>query len=253
MNKRLYFIIIAILTLSSCVQKKQLLYVQDIQHDPPGTYVVPEFEYRLQKGDILYVRVNTLDQAYQSMFEDDRITQQRFTANEAQLFLTGYSVNKTGNIELPVLGSIKVEGLTIEEARDAVQARLDDYFKEARADVKMLNYKITVVGEIGRPGVFLNYQNQVTVFDAIAQAGNITDFGNRQNVLILRPGENGTRSFRIDLKSVTALNSEGYFLLPNDMVFVEPLNIKAFRLNTPTVTFAFSALSTLLLIINFLR
>jgi polysaccharide biosynthesis/export protein len=63
---------------------------------------------------------------------------------------------------------------------------LNRYFKEAQADVKLLNYKITVVGEVGRPGTYINYQNHVTIFDAIAQAGNITDFGNRENVLLLR-------------------------------------------------------------------
>lgn len=254
MNRTLFFIMISGLMLTSCIQKKQLLYMQDIEHDPPGTYTLPEFEYRIQKGDILYVKINTLDQAYQAMFESDQASQQRFTtAAEAQMYLTGYTVDKSGNIELPVLGKIDVENKTTEQAREAVQEKLDNYFKEARAEVKLVNYKITVTGEVGSPGVYINYQNQVTVFDAIAQAGNITDFGNRQNVLVLRPGENGTQSFRMDLTNTSALSSEGYFLRPNDMVFVEPNNTKVFRLNTPTVTFAFSALSTLLLIINFLQ
>jgi polysaccharide biosynthesis/export protein len=156
-------------------------------------------------------------------------------------------------VTLPALSRVHVKGLTLEEAEKSVQEKVDELFKDASAVVKLANYKISVIGEVARPGVYLNYQNQVTVFDALAKAGNITDFGNRENVLVMRSNDSGTKAYRMDLTRASALYSEAYFLLPNDIVIVEPTNIKVFRLNTPTLTFAFSALSTLLLIINFLN
>ena len=254
MKKLLYIPALLFLISTSCIQKKQLLYMQDIADQTTATYATALFEYRIRPGDILYVRITTMEKAYQEFLErEGTSTQDRYMTNEASLYLMGYTVDDDGYISLPALGKTEVKGHTIEEAEKSVQTKVDELFKDATAVVKLANYNISVVGEVSRPGVYLNYQNQVTIFDAIAKAGNITDFGNRRNVLVMRPAENGTRTFRIDLTSANALDSEAYFLLPNDVVIIEPNNTKVFRLNTPTLTFAFSALSTLLLIINFLN
>ena len=228
--------------------------MQDIADETEATLPTALFEYKIQSGDILYVRITTMERAYQEFLErESTSTLDRQIANEASLYLSGYTVDDAGYITLPALSRVHVKGMTIEEAGKTVQEKVDELFKGASAVVKLANYKVSVVGEVARPGVYLNYQNQVTVFDALAKAGNITDFGNRENVLVMRPTDSGTKTFRIDLTRASALDSEAYFLLPNDIVIVEPTNTKVFRLNTPTLTFAFSALSTLLLIINFLN
>jgi polysaccharide biosynthesis/export protein len=254
MNRRLYLLVMLVLGLSSCIQKKQLLYMQDIAAETTATYPTALFDYRIQSGDILYVRITTMERAYQEFLEREQTsTQDRYIANEASLYLTGYTVNDEGYILLPALSRIMVKGLTIGEAEQSVQEKVDELFKDASALVKLANYKISVIGEVSRPGTYLNYQNRVTIFDALASAGNITDFGNRRNVLVMRNSDAGTMTYRVDLTKASALDSDAYFLLPNDLVIVEPNNTKVFRLNTPTLTFAFSALSTLLLIINFLN
>jgi polysaccharide biosynthesis/export protein len=254
MKKILYVLLSFIIGFSSCIQKKQLLYMQDIPGEINATYPTALFEYKIQSGDILYVRITTMERAYQEFLERETTSLvDRYIANEASLYLTGYTVNQEGYITLPILSRVQVKGLTIDEAEKSVQYKVDDLFKNASAIVKLANYKISVVGEVARPGAYLNYQNKVTIFDAIATAGNITDFGNRKNVLVMRGTDAGARTYRIDLTSAGALESEAYFLLPNDLVIVEPNDTKVFRLNTPTLTFAFSALSTLLLIINILN
>ncbi|MGF1587440.1 MAG: polysaccharide biosynthesis/export family protein [Bacteroidales bacterium] len=228
--------------------------MQDLADETTATYPTALFEYRIQSGDILYVRITTMERAYQEFLERQQVSMMdRYIADEANLYLMGYTVDDEGYVALPALSRVHVKGLTTGEAEKSVQEKVDGLFKDASAVVKLANYKVSVVGEVARPGVYLNYQNQVTVFDVLAKAGNITDYGNRENVLILRPTDSGTKTFRIDLTQASALDSDAYFLLPNDLIVVEPINTKVFRLNTPTLTFAFSALSTILLIINFLN
>ena len=228
--------------------------MQDIADETSAIYPTALFEYRIQSGDILYVRITTMERAYQEFLErEGTLASDRYLANEASLYLTGYTVNDEGYVNLPALARMHVKGQTLQEAEKLIQKKVDELFKDASTVVKLTNYKVSIVGEVSRPGTYLNYQNQVTIFDAIATAGNITDFGNRENVLVMRGTDEGTKTYRIDLTSASALDSEAYFLLPNDLVIVEPNNTKIFRLNTPTLTFAFSVLSTLLLIINFLN
>ncbi len=254
MNNKIYLFLLLLISASSCIQKKQLLYMQDIPDQITETYPTALFKYNIQPGDILYVRITTVERAYQEFLERETASlSDRFIANEASLYLTGYTVDEEGYITLPGLGKVNVKGITINEAESLVQDKVNELFINASAVVKLANYQVTVMGEVARPGVFLNYQNEVTIFDALAKAGNITDFGNRENVLVMRPSDAGTKTFKIDLTRAAALGSEAYFLLPNDIVIVEPNTTKVFRLNAPTLTFAFSALSTILLIINFLN
>lgn len=254
MKKILFLLLVTALIFSSCVQKKQLLYLQDIADETEATLPTALFEYNIRAGDILYVKIMTRERAYIEFLEREQVSMMdRYVADEASLYLTGYTVNDEGYITLPALSRVYVNGLTIEEAERSVQEKIDELYKDASAVVKLANYKISLIGEVARPGVYLNYQNQVTVFDALARAGNITDFGNRENVLVMRSTDSGTKTYRMDLTRASVLDSEAYFLLPNDIVIVEPSNTKVFRLNTPTLSFAFSALSTVLLIINFLN
>jgi polysaccharide biosynthesis/export protein len=108
-----------------------------------------------------------------------------------------------------------------------------------------------VIGEVNRPGSFSNYNNQLTVLEAIGMAGDITDFGDRKKVLVVRPTKEGTFTYRINLQDKNLLQSEGYFLLPNDIVIVEPIRSKPFQLNLPTtsliITTTISTISTLIL------
>ena len=100
---------------------------------------------------------------------------------------------------------------------------------------------------------FNNFNTQLTVLEAISMAGDITDYGNRKKVLVLRPSSDGTKTFRLNLTDRSILASDGFFLLPNDIIYVEPIKSKSFKINIPTVSLAFTSISTLILILNFIK
>jgi len=120
-------------------------------------------------------------------------------------------------------------------------------------NIKLISFKFTVIGEVRQPGTYTNYNNQLTVLEAIGMAGDITDYGNREKVLVVRPTKEGTYTYRINVQDKNLLQSEGYFLLPNDIVIVEPIKSKPFQLNLPTLSLLLTGISTLILVLSFIR
>ena len=158
-------------------------------------------------------------------------------SGESGGYLYGYDVNPEGDIRIPVIGTIQVEGLTLEETKKLVQASVDKVYMNSTVDCKLLSFKFTVIGEVRGPGTYVNYNNYLTVLEAIGRAGGVGDFGNRDRVLVVRAMDKGTKTFRLNLQDKKILSSEAYFLLPNDVVIVEPLSQKIFNQNLPTISF----------------
>jgi polysaccharide export outer membrane protein len=173
--------------------------------------------------------------------------------NETSLYINGYTVNDSGNVTIPVLGQVNVLGLTIDEATSNIQGKANIFLKDATVIVKLISFKVTVIGEVNKPGTYTNFNNQLTVLEAIGMAGDITDYGNRKEVLVVRPNPEGTTTYHINLQDKSLLLSEGFFLLPNDIVIVEPIKSKSFRLNIPTLSLFLTSLSTLILILSFIQ
>jgi len=170
-------------------------------------------------------------------------------------YLYGYEVNSEGNVILPVLGEINVIGMNLEQTRLLLQEKSADAFKDATVECKLLSFKYTVIGEARSPGTYTNYSTYLTVLEAIGRAGGIGDYGRRDKILVVRPTEKGTKTFTINLQDINILTSEAYFLLPNDVIIVEPESGKLFNLNFPpfaailaTVT---SLITTTLLMIDY--
>ena len=176
---------------------------------------------------------------------------------EAGGAFSGFNVNPEGYITLVPIGQVKVSGLTLEETRKTLQELTEKVFINSTIECKLLSFKFTVIGEVRGPGAYINYNNYLTVLEAIGRAGGISDFGNRNRVLVVRPMDKGTQTFRINLQDKKILISEAYFLLPNDVVIVEPLNQKIFNMNLPTISFIISTftgtISLTLLLINYLK
>jgi len=254
MVKYLYILIVLSLMFSSCTVKKQLVYLQKIDIDTTVNFFPKtQPEYRLQKQDILYIRIYTLNQEVSDLINQNiaGYTQNLFQ-NETSLFINGYIVNDSGYIEIPIIGMVNVLNKTLDEATEAVRKAAKVYLKDATIIVKLISFKFSVLGEVKRPDTYRNYNNQLTVLEAIAMAGDITDYGDRKNVLVLRPTREGTQAFRLDLTNKNILTSDGFFLLPNDIVYVEPIKSKLFRLNIPTFTLILSSITTLILILNYI-
>lgn len=250
----LYTILIITITLSSCTSHKKLVYLRNVdgKETQENFYAKTKPDYKIQKQDILYIKVLTLDEKISNVFNQSVNTQQNWFQNETSLFINGYVVNDSGNVELPVVGEINVENLTLDEAKTEIKKQAAVYLKSATIVVKLISFKFTVIGEVRQPGMYHNSNNQLTVMEAIGMAGDITDYGNRRKVLVLRPTKEGTNTYRLDLTSNKILTSDGYFLLPNDVVYIEPIKTKSLRMNFPAATLFFAAVTTTILVLNYI-
>ena len=255
MIRYLYILVILSLMFSSCTTKKQLVYLQKIDSTSTVNFF-PKTQprYRIQRQDILYIRIYTLNQEVSDLINQNIAGySQNLFQNETSLFINGYIVNDSGYIEIPILGMVHVLNKTLDEATEAVRKAAKVYLKDATIVVKLISFKFTVIGEVKKPNTYRNFNNQLTVLEAISMAGDITDYGDRNNVLVLRPNKEGTQTFRLDLTNKNILTSDGFFLLPNDIVYVEPISSKTFRLNIPTYTLVLSSITTLILILNYIN
>ena len=240
---------------SSCTSQKQLIYLQDID-----TLKSPEVskqrtpDYKIQPSDILYIRLMSMDPNINQIYNPNFSTNQQNLFNNAQSFyIYGYSVNDSGYVTVPFVGNVEVAGLTIEEAKNAIQAQTNKILKNATVDVKLVSFKYSVLGEVKKPGTYTNFNNQLTILEAISRAGDITDYGNREKVLVLRPGETKSTVYRINLTNTKFLTSDAFFLLPNDIVYVEPIKSKPFRINIPIFSLLLTSVSTLILVLSFIK
>lgn len=254
MIKNIIKAFLLIYLVSSCTSQKQLVYLQDDDSlTTENVYFRQQVDYKIQNQDILYIRILSIDDRTNDLINVASTRyQQNLFQNETSLFINGYSVDNSGNIELPMIGKVFVLNKTVEEAKDAIQEKTDQILRNASVIVKLISFKFTVLGEVNRPGVYKNFNNQLTVLEAIGMAGDISDYGNRTKILVIRPTKNETRTYRIDLTRKDVLSSEGFFLLPNDIVYVEPIKSKTFRINIPTLSLFLSTLTTLILVLNFI-
>ncbi|MCJ7448904.1 MAG: polysaccharide biosynthesis/export family protein [Bacteroidales bacterium] len=254
-------LILVIILTASCTSQQKLAYLNNLPEtggEESFTMEIPD--YKLQPRDVLYITVK-------AMTPDGRIIDFLMSTGtgmpsssmqgDASGYLYGYDVNSEGNIVLPVVGEIKVSGLTLEETRKLLQLKAEQVFKDATVECKLLSFKFTVIGEVRSPGSYINYNNYLTVLEAVGRAGGVSDFGRRDKLLVVRPVAGGTKTFTLNLQDKAILSSEAYFLLPNDVVIVEPESKKIFNLNLPTFSFILtsvtSAITTTLLLINYFK
>jgi polysaccharide export outer membrane protein len=209
--------------------------------------------YRVQPNDVLSIKVkSSTDAQVSDLFNITTTNQVSQFSNPGSLYLEGYSVDETGRIMLPILGTLTVQNLTIEEVQALIQLNADKYLKGAIVIVKMLSFKITVLGEVNNPGYHYVYNNQATLLEALGLAGDLTQFGNRKNVKLIRQVPRGSEVVLLDLRDPNLLKSKYFFLMPNDVVYVEPFKARNKRLNLENLALLFSALTTAILILNYL-
>lgn len=248
-----------IIMLSSCNSYKKLTYLQNIaetrtdslfEKNKPG--------YRIQPGDMLYIRIITTNDQINQMFNPLFGSQSNMNfSNAGGLYFITYSVTDSGYIRLPVLDTVYVVGLNLEEVHDCIALKAKKYLYDAQVIVKLANFRFTVLGEVRNPGVKQMLANQVNVMEALAFAGDITYNGNRDNILLIRATKNGSQTFRIDVTDYSLISSELYYIMPNDIIYVEPLKTTLFRERTSDYlvylsTFT-SILTALFLILNLTR
>ncbi len=213
-------------------------------------------EYRIQANDNLYVSIISSNAEMNELYNPATVGNSRAINNiwqtEAGQLIQGYVVEPDGNVTLPIVGKINIIGKTMREAEETIRQAAQQYLKEVTAKVRVINYKITVMGEVEQPGVYFNYNYEYTVLDAISAAEGINNAADLRNVLVLRQTSEGSKSFKLNLNSRSSLGSEGYFLEPNDVVVVQPSRYKNVELRLPIYTVALSTVTTFLLVLNYI-
>lgn len=225
MSKMIYCGILCCL-LSSCLSTKKITYFQPIS--PELDQIVSQIEQTyipvIKAGDILSITVSSLDRKDNEMFNPVTPMINYSTQNVGTIApepILGFTVSASGNISLPVVGNIHVAGLTSKELEAKLTEQLQQYIKSPTVLVRIANYTVSVLGEVARPARYTIPNEQITLPEAIALAGDLTIYGKRKNVLLIRE-TNGNRQFvRIDLTKRDVFNSPYYYLHSGDVLYVE--------------------------------
>ncbi|MBD0725630.1 sugar transporter [Flavobacterium sp. L1I52] len=218
------------LLLSSCISRRDLVYLQNKNETTAETTIseVVSKPYRLQTNDVLSISIKANDPKLVEIF--NTTNQGEAAKSEAALYFNGFTVDDHGNIRMPILGELNVIGYTLDEVRQRIEKQLlEEYFrKEANifVIVKLAGFRYTINGEVGSTGTKTLFQEHVTILEAVANAGDITLLGNRKAVSIIRKTPTGSEIHDIDLTDSNVINSPYFYLQPNDYIYVKPLRQK---------------------------
>ncbi|MDP5169931.1 MAG: polysaccharide biosynthesis/export family protein [Bacteroidia bacterium] len=237
-NHRLFTLIFTILALgtSGCLSslKTDMLQGGGFKVGEPTLVENKAPIYKLQPSDVLSIRIKSLDskQVEYLSLESEGV----MNVNPAATFMSGYSVSDSGFIHMPGVGKMKVAGLSLSEARDKIQQRVrQTEVGDATVFLTLVNFKVSIVGEVARPDQYYAYNNQFNLIEAISMAGGFTDFANRGTVKLVRQTLRGSEVTILDLRSADFLTSPYYYLQPNDMIVVDAMKEKHQRGNLSTL------------------
>ncbi|HMZ48719.1 MAG TPA: polysaccharide biosynthesis/export family protein, partial [Flavobacteriales bacterium] len=244
-----FLAIVVVATLSSCVGRRSVNYLQDpALSNTAKLFPNSRFQYRVQVNDVLSIRVLGLDDATGRLFNIDQNNNNALS--DAAIYVNGFSVDKTGHVQLPSVGKLKVQGLTLSEAEELVQRRINDIFTNATVILKLVSFRVSVLGSVNAPGSYLIYNNQITLLDALARAGGPQEYADKHHVTLMRQSDQGTQAVYVDLSRADVASSEYYYLLPNDVVYVPSLKARPQRMNLELLGILFSAISAAAIVVT---
>lgn len=222
MSKFTYLLLLAALV-SSCVVTEKTSYVDtpEITTQAAVSFRNKRPVYKLQVDDILSIEVKSGDSKVIEAFKTGGSNGGGSVDNLVSLYLSGYPIDTQGYITLPLVGKLMVLDKTVEEALVIVQEAIDGLIRDATVKVKLVNFKVTVLGNVNSPGTFYIYGNYTNLFEVLGMAGDITLEGDKKRVKLIRKDSKGTQAILLDLTNPNIMRSEYYFLLPGDILYVE--------------------------------
>ena len=254
---RLIPILFLILLVSSCISMKRMKYLQPV--DDKGkqsaqVFNTPDVKYVVQTGDNLYIRVSTLDEKTSNLFNSaSGGSSYGQSYSDLSVYLSSYTVSDSGFITFPLAGKIQVAGNDEEQIVTLVQREVDKYLRDTKVIVKLINFKIAVLGEVKNPGQFTVYQNGISIFEVLALAGDLSNYANRSQVQLIRKTATGNELHYLDLTSKDIINSPYYMLKPNDILYVAPLNSRNFAFDQFPYAIIFGIISSTLLLMTYFK
>lgn len=249
-------LLLIVLSTASCIPTRKLTYLQEteVANDSLVSLRLEQPPYRLQISDVLSIRIKALDQELVEMFNP---TGTASTTLDEGYYYDGFAIDRHGNIRMPTLGEINVLGRTTEEVRGIVEKRLMDEFLKPEAKlfvtVKLAGIRYTLAGEIGSSGIKTELTEKLSLMDAIANAGGVSETGDLTDITIIRQYPGGQRVHHVDLTQLEAMQSPYYYVKPNDLILVNPLPQKSIGIGTTglssftTILSVFTALLTTVL------
>ena len=240
------------LLVSSCVTHKKLL----ILHEEGEVSVIDTLQervlnkYHLQSGDVLDIKVSSLDPGSVAIFNKSSGGNSSTNITEASVYINGYMIDQFGDVNVPLIGDLKVKGLTLDSVNSLLDTKLAGYFKFFTVEVKLVNIRISILGEVKSPGKQLVYNNDINLLQAISVAGGFTDHANRRKIKVIRKAFNKNEIMVLDLSKEDIIHSEYFYLMPNDVIYVTPYKSKATAHNLPIFSLLMASASFAILIIN---
>lgn len=262
--KKIYLMLMAMVAmlLASCSSPKNVAYIQNSDSiDYSRSEVL--YDARIMPKDILTITVNTVNPEASAPF--NLFVSSELSANRSvggQRALQTYLVDNKGCIEFPVIGTIKVGGLTKSACEKLIHDKIQRFMNAEEnpiVTVRMSNYKISVLGEVDKPGMFTVSNEKINIFEALAQAGDLTIYGVRDRVKLIREDEKGHKYvYTLNLNDAEIINSPYYYLQQNDVIYVEPNKVKAKnsaigQSTTIWISIAGALVSLASLVVNILR
>lgn len=233
MKKILLFILtISAFLLTSCISQKEIAYFKGLDADSASEinqHFQPKKETTICNGDVLLITISGLDPQAVAPFNLPLVmyTSPGSDKINSTPTIQTHLVDVNGNINFPVLGTLKLSGLTKSAAIGLIKEKLSPYLKDPIINIDFMNYEITVLGEVSRPGKYTINNERITVLDALGLAGDLTIFGKRNNILITRENDGKLEFVRLNLNSKDIFNSPYFYLKQNDIIYIEPNKAKA--------------------------
>ena len=241
---KLSIVILLMIFISSCVPVEKLSYFNDIdQLEKP--VVNPKTHKTIVPFDKLYVRVLSIDPQTRQIF--DLPEEVRYTTSTNSIL--GYLVDETGNIDFPFVGKINVGSLSLTEAALKIQIALNEYIPNTTVTVKFIDNQISVLGEVERQGIYVFTQDKVNIYEAIALGGGVTRYGNRKSVILIRQEGDKIMHHKLDLSDSKIASKDYYYVLPNDVIVVEPLKSISTSYYNVTYTTILTSITTLVAVL----
>ncbi len=245
--------IVLMMVLSSCASKKDIVYFQDEPLAGSQVDFGPR-ELVYKPDDILTINVSSAEPKAAQPFNLAVISESDdLTSITGSTRMLTYLIDYAGNIEFPTLGTIRMAGLTRTEATAMLKEKISEYVKDPIVNIRLVNFTVTVIGEVSRPGTFTIQDERITLPEALGLANDLTIYANRKNVMLIREIDGEKKFAKVDLTSVNALNSPTYYLQQNDVIVVEPNNARVRSSNyNPNNAILISAIGTLTTIVTVL-
>jgi polysaccharide biosynthesis/export protein len=230
----------------SCVPTRQLKYFNDI-NNVEEPVINPRTQKMIMPFDKLFIKVLSIDPQTSQIFNSSE--EMRYGSGNNGVI--GYLVDESGNINFPFVGNIKVVSLTTSQAAEKIQVALTDYVTNTSIIVKYIDNQITVIGEVQRQGIYSFTQDKLNIYEAIGLGGGITRYGDRKNIILVRNQGDKIMHFRLNLSNSMIADNAAYYILPNDVIVVEPLKAVSSSYSNITFTTVLTSITTLIAVLLF--